>query len=136
LATDASGHPLACKVAKANRHDQKLAIATVDAITVNGRQRRPKRLGSDKGYDSDALRQQLRRRHIVPCFSARRNHVPELTSRERREQKYCCKRWRIERTFAWINVNRRIDRLLECKVKSYEMFMDLACIRHYLRLLV
>lgn len=92
-------------------------------------------MGADKGYDSDALRLACRQRHIVPVFVARDKHTPPLTRRERREQKYCRKRWQIERTFAWINMNRRIDRMLERKLKAYEMFMDLACIRHYLKLL-
>lgn len=109
---------------------------TVDALTIDGRLRRPKRLGADKGYDSDPLRRDVRRRHIVPCFPARKKYTPELTNRERNEQKYCRNRWKIERTFAWLNMNRRIDRLLERKKKAYEMFLDLACIRHYLKLLI
>lgn len=136
VAGDANGHPLACKVSKANWHDQKLAVETIDAITISGRCRRPKRLGLDKGYDSDLLRKEMRARRIVPCFSTRVNHILQLAHRERREQKYCRNRWKIERTFAWLNMNRRIDRLLERKLKSYAMFLDLACIRHYLRLLV
>lgn len=121
---------------KANHHDQILTLKTIDKLTINGKVARPKRLGADKGYDSDALRQACRKRKIIPCFIARDNHTPKLTSRELKERKYCHKRWLIERTFAWINMNRRIDRLLERKLKSYEMFMDLACIRHYLRLLI
>lgn len=96
---------------------------------------RPKRLGADKGYDSEVLRQECRLRKIIPCFIARDNHTPKLTKVEIKERKYCRRRWLIERTFAWINMNRRIDRLLERKLKSYNTFMDLACIRHYLKLL-
>lgn len=103
---------------------------------MNGKIRRPKRLGADKGYDSDPLRKEMRTRHIIPCFRAREKHTPKLTKREQSEQRYCRHRWKIERTFAWLNMNRRIDRLLERKKKAYEMFLDLACIRHYLRLLV
>ena len=135
MAADSSGNPLAYKISKANHHDQRLVIKTVDAITIGGRIRRPGRLGADKGYDSDRLRKECRKRHIVAVFVPRNKHEPELTNRERREQKYCRKRWQIERSFAWINFNRRIDRLLERKIKSYEMFMDLACIKHYLKLL-
>ena len=113
-------------------HD--FGISDTSAYRYLSELKRRKRLGSDKGFDSDRLRQEMRRRRIVPCFSVRGNHTPKLTNRERSEQKYCRKRWRIERTFAWINMNRRIDRMLERKIKSYEMFMDLACIRHYLRL--
>jgi len=108
----------------------------VDQIQVNGHRRRPQRLGGDKGYDSDALRRALRQRRIVPCLSARAKHEPALTDRERRQQRYCRNRWKVERTFAWLNTNRRIDRLLERKAKAYVMFLELACIRHYLRILV
>lgn len=134
--SDARGTPLCVVVGKANIHDQKLALKTVDQIKINGSRRRPKRLGADKGYDSDALRCELRKRHIIPVIVAREKHEPNLTIREKREQKYCQKRWRIERTFAWLNVNRRIDRLLERKIKSYDMFIKLAFIRHYLNMLV
>ena len=135
LVGDARGHPLSLVLGKANVHDQTLALRTVDGIRIAGKIRRPKRLGTDKGFDSDPLRADLRRRHIIPVIIARDKHEPRLTARERREQKYCRKRWRIERTFAWINVNRRIDRLLIRKMKSYEMFMKLAFIRHYLKLI-
>ena len=123
-------------IAKANVHDQRLAIQTIDEINIKGKTRRPKRLGADKGYDSDKLRAELRKRRIVPVIIARDKHQPKLTDRERREQKYCRKRWKVERTFAWININRRIDRLLERKIKSYDMFLKLAFIRHYLKLLI
>lgn len=135
MASDASGHPLSYAVGTANRHDQRDALKTIDRISVNGRRRRPRRIGADKGYDSDPIRRACRKRKIIPVFIARDKHVPDLTARERREQRYCRKRWQIERTFAWINMNRRIDRMLERKLKAYAMFMDLACIRHYLRLL-
>lgn len=136
MASDAGGNPLAYALGRANVHDQTLAIATIDGITIGNQVRRPKRLGADKGYDSDPLRAALRQRRIVPVLIARDNHTPVLTQREQREQRYCRKRWRIERTFAWININRRIDRMLERKMKSYDMFMKLAFIRHYLRLIV
>lgn len=136
LATDGKGHPLSVVIKTANVHDQKLMVKTLDEIKIGKRIRRPRRLGTDKGYDSNGLRKECRKRHIVPVIAHRKGTVPELTERERKEQKYCRKRWKIERTFAWINVNRRIDRLLERKVKSYEMFIKLAFIRYYLKLVV
>jgi len=134
LATDGNGHPLSVVIKTANVHDQKLMVKTLDEIRIGKRIRRPKRAGMDKGYDSNDLRKQCRKRHIVPAIIPRKGTIPHLTDRERKEQKYCRKRWRIERTFAWINVNRRIDKLLERKVKSYEMFIKLAFIRYYLKL--
>lgn len=70
---DARGNPLNFTLRKANRHDQVKVLETIDGIRIGKRRRRPKRLGLDKGYDSDPLRQALRRRRIVPLASYRRN---------------------------------------------------------------
>lgn len=48
-------------------------METIDGIKIGKRRRSPKRLGLDKGYDSDTLRQELRRRRIVPIASYRIN---------------------------------------------------------------
>lgn len=101
-------------------------------MTIGRRIRRPKRIGGDKGYDSDGLRAALRRRSIAPCFTPRENHTPRLTPRERREQRYSCQRWKVERNFSWINNNRRIDRFMEKSARTYQSFLYLVFIKHYL----
>jgi hypothetical protein len=49
-------------LSRANRNDQVNILETVDGIRVGQRVRRPKRLGLDKGYDSEPLRRALRQR--------------------------------------------------------------------------
>lgn len=136
LLVDRNGHPLSTRVTRAKRHDQHELVALLDRCTVAGKIRRPKRCGWDKGYDSDPLRLALRKRHIVPCIPKRDNRKKPsvLTIRERREQKYCRQRWKVERSFAWLNHSRRINQMHERTIGQYQAFLIVACIRHYLAL--
>lgn len=125
-------------LSKANRHDQLKVLETIDGIKIGKRRRRPKRLGLDKGYDSDPLRQALRQRRIIPLASYRKNRVLKPHQRpahERKHKRYCRQRWKVERSFAWLNRFRRLDRLLERSQKSYRAFVRVFFIKHYLDLL-
>lgn len=135
---DGHGHPLNFTLSKANWHDQRNILETVDGIRVGKRKRKPKRLGLDKGYDSEPLRRALRHRRIVPIAPYRKNHVTIPRGRppkDRHEKRYCRQRWKVERTFSWINNARRLDRLIEESQKSYRALMRVYCIKHYLDLL-
>lgn len=134
LLIDRSGHPLSIRVTRAARQDQRELLALIDGCTAGGRLKRPKRCGLDKGYDTDPLRRALRKRHIVPCIPTRNNRVKPsiLTARERREQKYCRQRWKVERSIAWLNCSRRINQMHERTLGQYHAFLTIACIRHYL----
>jgi transposase len=126
-------------LSKANRNDQVNVLETIDGIKIGKRRRRPKRLGLDKGYDSDPLRQALRRRRIMPLASYRRNRKvdsSQLPVKERHEQRYCRQRWKVERSFAWLNRFRRLDRFLEVNQKSYRAFVRVLFIKHYLTLML
>ena len=103
IVIDAQGNPLALVLAPANRHDLGLAQATVGQATLPDRKQRLKRLGADKGYDAESLRRFLRQRQITPCLSYRVNHVQPVPVAERREHRYSQQRWKVERTFAWMN---------------------------------
>lgn len=72
---DAHGHPLAFTIGRANWNDQRNLLATIDSIQIGKRRRRPQRLGLDKGYDSEPLRRELRKRRITPNAPYRKNHV-------------------------------------------------------------
>jgi len=138
LVIDANGNPLNFTLSKANRHDQVNVLETIDGIKIGKRRRRPKRLGLDKGYDSDPLRQELRRRRIVPIASYRSNRKIDpatLPAKERLGKRYCRQRWKVERSFAWINRYRRLDRFLEVSQKSYRAFVRVFFIKHYLDLM-
>jgi len=135
IVSDANGHPLNFTLSKANRNDQINLLETIDGIQVGRRRRRPKRLGLDKGYDSEALRSQLRQRGIMPIIPYRKNHVSVPKGRpprDRCQKRYCRQRWKIERTFAWVNNCRRLDQMCEKSQKAYRAFLRVFFIKHYL----
>jgi transposase len=135
---DANGHPLNFTLSRANRNDQINILETIDGIRVGKRRRRPKRLSLDKGYDSDPLRQQLRQRKMIPVIAYRKNRVKKPKGRpalERRQRRDCRQRWKVERTFAWINNAQRLDRLLERSQRAYRAWMRVFFIKYYLDLL-
>ncbi|MGH8067078.1 MAG: transposase [Candidatus Entotheonellia bacterium] len=101
--TDAGGMPLAACTTLANENERAHVMPLLNAVTIKtgkrGRPRkRPKVLAADKGYDSKALRQQLRQRGI-------RAQLPKRlwkTSKPRgRPLKMDVPRFYAERTFAW-----------------------------------
>ena len=130
---DAKGNPLAIICGRANHHDQIFALKTVDCISVNGKIRRPKRLGADKGYDDDKFRKELKKRRIQPCLIRRENNGKNITRSELRERKYSQQRWKVERSFNWLNNNRRIDRFMEKKTSTYQGFCHLMFVKYYLK---
>lgn len=118
---------------RANHHDQKLALETVDQIALRGRIRRPKRLGGDKGYDCEDFRKELKKRNIVPCLTRKKNTKQNTSKQELRENKYCHQRWKVERSINWLNNNRRVDRFMEKKTSTYRAFCHLMFIKYYLK---
>jgi transposase len=133
---DSQGNPLAIVCGRANHHDQKFALKTVDRVTVRNRIRRPKRLGADKGYDSDDFRKELKKRRIRPCLIRRKNNQKNISKQELKEKRYSQQRWKVERSFNWINNNRRIDRFMEKKTSTYQGFCYLMFVKYYLKKLV
>lgn len=123
---------------RANTHDLRSAIPTIDRLRIGRRRRRPKRVRADKGYDSVAFRRALRRRGIKPAIDHRdyrnRRH-PERLWNDAREIRYGAYRWRVEQRFACVDQNRRLDFLFERTRERYETFLTLAFIRGYLRIL-
>ena len=76
LAVDGTGIPLTFLTESANISEFKLAIQTMDTISVATRplhpKRRPETLVADKGYDAGWLRRDMRRRGIIPYIPKRR----------------------------------------------------------------
>ena len=135
---DANGNPLNFLVSRANHSDLRHLLKTVDGIRIGKKKRKPKRLGLDKGYDSEPHRRELRKRRIIPIAPYRSNHVTRFVGRpprDRNEKRYCKQRWKVERSFSWTNNNRRIDRMLEKTQRSYRIFLRVYVIKHYLNLL-
>ena len=101
---DRHGLPLAVHVASASPYEPHLVPATLDARFLR---QLPTRLIGDKGYDSDLLDAQLRRRYGVEMIAANRSYRTRHTQ-DRRVLPRLKRRWKIERLFAWLQNSRRL----------------------------
>jgi len=128
LVVDGNGVPLALSISRASKAEVKLAQETLERVRVprrRGRPRkRPERLVADKAYDCDRFRSWLRSKGVIPCIPPRRNRK----GRRRRWADEYKKRWRVERTFAWLGNFRRLVVRWERLAMMYEAFCILACI--------
>lgn len=129
LVTEGQGLPIGGMVASAQPAEIQLAEATLRTTRVPRRRGRPRTRPqvrvADKGYDSEAFRQSLRRRGIRPCIPRRRNQrrrgrQPDLSPYRLR--------WTIERTFSWLGHFRRLVVRYERSVEVYWAFVVLAFI--------
>ena len=133
---DGNGIPLVALTTRANTHDVRSALPTIDRLRIGRRVRRPKRLRADKGYDSIAFRKALRKRGIRPAINNREypnRRDPEYLWNDAREIRYGRKRWRVEQRFACLDQSRRLNFLFERTRDAYEGFLALAFIRCYLK---
>ena len=138
LERDGTGIPLAFLTEAANRSECRLALQTIDQISVETRplhpRKRPDMLVADKGYDAKWLREALTKRGIKHRIPKRRKkgYVDEPIYNKRMESYYKT-RWIVERTNAWLQNYRRITVRWDYYADSYEAFIELACILICLR---
>lgn len=102
--TDAQGIPLATQATGANVADVKELVPLVDTVPpVRGKvgrpRQRPEELYADRAYDSEAHREELRKRGIKPRIARRgTEHGSGLG----------IYRWVVERTNSWLHSFRRL----------------------------
>lgn len=132
MVTDGEGTPLATHIESASPAEVKLIEETLAKISVTragqaGRPRqKPDRFIADKAYDSNALRERLAERGIEPIIPARSNN-PNATHQDGRPLRRYKRRWKVERTFAWLQNFRRITVRWERLDSMYGAFVHLAC---------
>jgi len=126
---DRHGLPLAVHVASASPYEPHLVPATLDARFLR---QLPTRLIGDKGYDSDLLDAQLRRRYGVEMIAANRSYRTRHTQ-DRRVLPRLKRRWKIERLFAWLHNSRRLITRFEYYAENFLGMIQLACARILLR---
>jgi len=130
---------LGSQLTSASPAEVKLAEATLERIAVpRGGPGRPKRkpfyLIADRGYDSDPLRGRLLQKGILllaPHRTGRR--LPSVN--DGRTLRRFRKRWKIERTFAWLGNYRRLVVRYDHQIQMYRAFFHLACALITLRFL-
>ena len=108
-----------------------LAESTLQNISVSqrrGRSRtRPLRVIADRAYDSDPLRWRLLQRGILLICPHRNNRTKPALNDGRELRRYR-KRWKVERTFAWLGNFRRLLVRHDYHLHMYEAFFHLACL--------
>ncbi|MGC5400693.1 IS5 family transposase [Streptomyces sp. DT20] len=123
LICDGRGTPLKVITTTANVNDVTQTLALVDGIPpVAGRPGRPRRrpvaLLDDKGYDSNAYRDELRQRQILPVIS--RKGSPNIKGMGKL-------RYVVEQTFALLHQFKRLAVRWERRTELHDAFVSLAC---------
>lgn len=103
VVTDARGLPLGMAVAAANVSEQALLVPALDGVPVAVPDGTP--VIADKGHDSDPLRDDVEAAGFVPVIPHRTNRVKPPRTDGRRLRRYH-RRWKIERTNAWLHCYR------------------------------
>jgi len=125
LITDKDGLPHAFHVEKAGRHDRHATGGIEKEVPKNSH------LVADRGYDCKKFRRHLRRLGLKPVIPKRQfKGCPKVRVPK---PKVFAVRWRIERTFSWLEVYRRLNCRYEYKVSNWKAFWNLACTHLILR---
>ena len=127
---DGQGLPLGVRLESASPAEVKLAEATLAEVRVprpKGRPRqKPERVIADRGYDSDPLRERLKKRGIDLIVPYRKNNQERRYEDGRKLRRYL-RRWIVERTNAWLGQFRRLLVRHEHLLSTYRAFFYLAC---------
>ncbi|SPE23987.1 transposase (fragment) [Candidatus Sulfotelmatomonas gaucii] len=82
---------------------------------------------ADRGDDSDPLRERWKRRGIELIAPYRKNNK-QRRYEDGRKLRRCKRRWKIERTNAWLGQFRRVLVRHEHRLCIYLAFFHLACL--------
>lgn len=135
---DGQGLPLGVSLHSASPGEIQLAPETLASVKVGrrgpGRPRQyPDRIIADRGYDSYPFRRWLAARGIELI-------APHLSTRRRKHQdgrplRRYKRRWKIERTIAWIMSHRRLVVRWDRDITLYRAFLHIACLMMALKAL-
>jgi transposase len=137
VVVDGRGVPVGAQLASAQISEHRLAESTLEQVKVprsgRGRPRsRLRRVIADRGYDSDPLRLRLKQRGTELIAPYRSNNRHRRFEDKRKLRRYR-KRWKIERTNAWLQNFRRIQVRYDRILAVFQGFFHCACLLITLR---
>jgi transposase len=138
VVVDGQGLPLGKQLYSASPNEVRLAEETLASIRVTRRNRggrprqKPQRVIADRAYDSDPLRERLPVREIELIAPHRCNRSKPRTQDGRALRRYR-RRWKVERTLAWLGNFRRLVVRYDRSITIYEAFFHIACFMIVLR---
>ena len=126
LLTESSGVPIGLAIDGANRHDCKMAEATIKSIPVKRpRPTKRKKQGMclDKGYDSGEVRDLVKAFGYTAHIRSRGEEAQVI----KHEAGFKARRWVVERTHSWMNRFRRVLTRWEKKPENYLALLHFVC---------
>ena len=129
VVADGQGIPLACLTASASPAEVTLAEEALEPVPTG---QRPTPLIADRAYDSDKLRNNLLAKGWDLVCPHRRGRTRPATQDGRKLRRYR-RRWKIERTIAWLHNFRRLVVRYDYYSNAYQAIILLACINICLR---
>lgn len=136
VVVDGAGVPLGSQLTSASPAEVTLAESTLRQIqkTIGRKGKQPLRVIADRAYDSDPLRERLLEKDILLIAPHRRGRTKPAFNDGRWLRRYR-KRWKVERTFAWLGNYRRLVVRYDYHLLMYQAFFHLACLLITLRYL-
>jgi transposase len=129
VVADGQGVPLACRTESASPAEVTLVEELIEAVPTG---ETPIPLIADRAYDSDQLRTSLLAKSWDLVCPHRRGRIRPKTQDGRKLRRYR-RRWKIERTIAWVGSFRRLVVRHEYYSFIYQGFIHWACILICLR---
>ena len=126
MLTDARGVPLGLVIDGANRHDMKLAAATLASLAAARpapAAARPQGLCLDKAYDFPEIRALVTAEGYVPHIRARGEEKKAMQE----EPGYAARRWVVERTHSWMNRSRGLLTRWSKKADNHLALLHFVC---------
>jgi len=133
VVVDGQGIPLGSHLTSASPSEVRLAEQTLESI--GPRRKHLLRVIADRGYDSDPLRWRLIDQDVLLISPHRCNRRAAPLNDGRWLRRYR-KRWKIERTFAWLGNYRRLVVRYDRTLSMYHTFFHIACALITLRFLL
>jgi transposase len=128
--TDGNGFPVAVHVASASPHETRLVAATVAGSFAP---HPPEKLMGDLAYDSDPLDETLKEDYGIELIAPHKSNRRKPKTQDGRALRRYCRRWKIERFFAWLHNFRRVVVRWEYHESNFLGMVQLACIVILLR---
>ncbi|HEV7218786.1 MAG TPA: IS5 family transposase [Terriglobales bacterium] len=127
---DRHGLPVACSIASASPHETQLVEATIKQRFT---QAKPQRMIGDRAYDSDPLDLCLQEKYGIHLISPHHSNRSRKATQDGRELRRYCRRWKIERLFAWLHNFRRLVTRWEHHESNFLAMVQLGCLIVLLR---
>ena len=127
---DRHGLPIAVGIASASPHETRLVQATVAQRFTAAL---PASMIGDRAYDSDPLDLRLRQQYGIELIAPHKANRSRRNTQDGRKLRRYCRRWKIERLFAWLHNFRRLVIRWEYYEANFLGLIQLGCILILLR---